>query len=131
MTYVSVTDASGRLRLLVAEGDAAARQVVGAELDADAIADEDADVELAHLPGGVREHLLPGLQPHLEHRVRKGLDDRGVHLDRLLLDVLDRGRTCASGGTAGRTPARCAGTGGTTAQKDAPGVKQTGERASR
>src|SRR5450755_3012091 len=86
---------AGRRRLLVAEGDAPAREVVGAQLDPYAIPDEDADVELAHLPGGVREHILTSLQAHLEHRVRQRLDNRGVHLDGLFLD-LDLGGTVRS-----------------------------------
>src|SRR5205809_3691053 len=92
--------------LLVAEGDPAARQVVGGELDPDPVADQDPNVELAHLPRGIREDRLAGLQLHLEHRVRQGLDHLGVHLDRLffagrgLLDLerVDAGPQC--GGTA-------------------------------
>ena len=88
-----------------------------AELDTDTVADEDADVELAHLPGGVRGHLLPGLQLHLEHGVGKRLDHGGVHLDRLFLDLGDdrvRGGigVTATGGAAAGT----AGTGWTTRQ---------------
>src|SRR5215212_7756228 len=46
----------GAVGLLVPVGDAAAREVVGRELDADTVADEDADAVLAHLPGNLREH---------------------------------------------------------------------------
>src|SRR6202035_3411655 len=70
--------------LLVAEDDPAARQVVGREVDPDAVADKDPDVELAHLAGGVGEDGLAGLQLDLEHGVRQGLDHLGVHLDGLL-----------------------------------------------
>src|SRR3989442_3794712 len=70
--------------LLVAEGNPAAGEVVRGELDPDAVADQDPDVELAHLARGIREDGLAGLQLHLEHRVRQRLDHLGVHLDRLL-----------------------------------------------
>src|SRR5437899_9347968 len=106
-----------RARLLVAEGDAAAGEVVGAELDAHLVADEDADVELAHLPRGVRQHLLPRLQLHLEHGVGKRLDDGGVHLDRLFLDLDGRVGSGTSVATACRTAAtRASGPGWTTSQ---------------
>src|SRR5450631_17687 len=105
---------------LVAERDPPARQIVGAQLDAHFVADEDADVEFAHLAGGVGENLLAGEQLHLEHRVGQGLDNRGIHLDRLLL-----GLCCDSGG--GRVAAACgtatacaAGTRWTSCQEDLP-----------
>src|SRR5438132_10171527 len=69
--------------LFVAEGNPAARQVVGGELDPDPVADQDPDIELAHLPRGIGKDSLPGLQLHLEHRVRQRLDHLGVHLDGL------------------------------------------------
>src|SRR5256885_12408557 len=69
--------------LLVAEGNPAARQVVGRELDPNPVPDQDPDVELAHLPRGIRQDRLAGLELHLEHRVRQRLDHLGVHLDRL------------------------------------------------
>src|SRR5581483_12302604 len=77
-----------------------------------------ADVELAHLPRGVGEHLLPRLQLHLEHRVGERLDDGGVHLDRLLLDLLDgrvaRGTSVAAACRSAAT--RASGPGWTTSQ---------------
>src|ERR1700688_4421428 len=73
--------------LLVAEDDPAARQVVGRKVDPDAVADQDADVELAHLAGGVGEDGLAGLQLDLEHRVRQRLEHLGVPLDCLLLSA--------------------------------------------
>src|SRR5258708_25049836 len=104
-------------RLLVKEGDAAAGEVVGAELDADLVADEDADVELADLPRRVGEDVLAGLQLHLEHGVGKRLDDGGVHLDRLLFDVHDGRVGCGTSvATACRTAAAAAWARGTTSQ---------------
>src|SRR2546421_1057887 len=81
--------------LFVAEGNPAARQVVGGELDPNPVADQDPDVELAHLPRGIRQDRLSGLELHLEHRVRQRLDHLGVHLDRLFFaggGLLDLGR---------------------------------------
>src|SRR2546429_1092574 len=69
--------------LLVAEGNPAARQVVGGELDPNPVADQDPDVELSHLPRGICQDRLAGLELDLEHRVRQRLDHLGVHLDRL------------------------------------------------
>src|ERR1022692_193287 len=103
---------------LVAEGDPSARQVVGAQLDAHLVPDEDANVELSHLARRVCEHLLAVQQLHLEHRVGKRLDDSGVHLDRLLLGLGSHsgGRRIA---TARRAAAACAaGTRWTSCQED-------------
>src|ERR1017187_4151959 len=102
---VAIRPAGRRSRvLLVAEGDPAPAEVIGAELDPDLVPDQDADVELAHLARGVGENVLPSLQLHLEHGVRQGLDHGGVHLDGLLLDrLLDRAVGAvppAGGGTA-------------------------------
>src|SRR5713101_3898982 len=73
--------------LAVAVDDAAARQVVGRELDADAVARRDADEVAAHAAGRVGDELVAVLKLHLEHRVRQSLRDRGVHDDRLFLLV--------------------------------------------
>src|SRR3954452_7025441 len=67
--------------LLVAVDDAAAGQVVRAELHDDAVLRQDADVVLAHLPRDVREHLVAVLQLHAEHRVGERLDDPALDLD--------------------------------------------------
>src|SRR2546421_5302211 len=76
--------ARGRV-LLVAEDDPAPGQVVGRQLDPDAVADQDADVELSHLARGVGQDRLACLQLDLEHRIRQRLDHLGIHLDRLFL----------------------------------------------
>src|ERR1700730_1901782 len=93
-------------RLLVAEGNPPARQVVGGQLDPDPVADQDPDVELPHLPRGIGEDGLPGLELHLEHRVRQRLDHLGVHLDgfffvgRCFLDFQRVDAGAQRGGTA-------------------------------
>src|SRR5258706_2753740 len=75
----------GTLPLLaVAVDDAAPRQVVGRELDADAVAWRDADEAAAHAARRVGDELVAVLKLHLEHRIRQSLRDGGVHDDRLL-----------------------------------------------
>src|ERR1022692_4718787 len=49
-------------RLLVPVGDAPTTEVVGRELDLHAVAGQDPDVVHPHLPGDVREHLVPILK---------------------------------------------------------------------
>src|SRR5579864_4816715 len=68
----------------IAVHDAAARQVVGRELDADPVARRDAYEVAAHTAGGVGDELMTALDLHLEHRVRQCLRDHGVHDDRRL-----------------------------------------------
>src|SRR5699024_1475163 len=65
-------------QLLVAVG-------VGAELDDHAVLGKDADVVLAHLPGDVREHLVPVVELDPEARIRKRLRDRSLDLDHAVL----------------------------------------------
>ncbi len=72
--------------LLHPEGDAAAGEVVGRELDLDAIAGEDADVVLAHLPGDASEDAVAVVQLDPEHGARERLDDLAFDLDLLFLD---------------------------------------------
>jgi hypothetical protein len=74
------------MSLLHPEGDSAAGEVVGRELDLDAIAGEDADVVLAHLPGDASEDGVAVVELHPEHRRRERLDDLALYLDLLLLD---------------------------------------------
>src|SRR5690625_858723 len=72
-------------RSLVAVDDAAPVEVVGAELDDHAVLGKDADVVLAHLPGDVREHLVPVVELDPEARIRKRLRDRSLDLDHAVL----------------------------------------------
>src|SRR5687768_3898672 len=80
------TDFHGRPSLAVAVGDPAAGEVVGGELDLDAVARGDADVVLAHLPGDRGEDCVPAVELHPEHRARECLDDLAFDLDLLFLD---------------------------------------------
>src|SRR5207247_4696467 len=73
--------------LAVAVNDAAARQVVRRELDADAVAGRDADEVAPHAAGRVRDELVAVLELHLEHRVRVSLREGGVNYDSLLFLV--------------------------------------------
>src|SRR5947207_84862 len=62
--------------LLVPVGDATPAQVVRSELDLHTVARQDPDVVHPHLPGDVREHLVPVLELDTEHGVRERLDHR-------------------------------------------------------
>jgi len=73
------------LFLLVAIDDAAAVQVIRAELDGHAVAGKDADEVLAHAAGDVREDLVLILELDLEQRVGQGLDDRCHYFNRIFL----------------------------------------------
>src|SRR5262245_17168405 len=73
--------------LLVPVGDAASGEVVGSELDLHAVARQDSDVVHPHLPGDVREHLVPVLELDTEHGVRQRLDDRAFDQDRVVLGL--------------------------------------------
>src|SRR5580704_9422876 len=120
---------AGSDRLLVAEGDAPAREVVRAQLDPHPVADEDADVELAHLSRGVGQDILSGLQTHLEHRVGQRLDDGRVHLDGLFLDLDLCSAVSRVSSTDGAAPAGAAGTGWTSCQTGSPCSRSNGGRA--
>src|SRR5438132_24700 len=63
----------------VAVDDAAARQVVGRQLDADAIPGRDADEVATHTAGRIGNQLVAALDLDLEHRVRQSLRDDRVH----------------------------------------------------
>src|SRR5215210_1181881 len=88
-SHIGLTDARtfklGSL-LLVAVNDPAAREVVRRKLHLDAIAREDADVVLAHLPRDLRENIVADVRLHPEHRARQRLDDLAFDLDFLFLD---------------------------------------------
>src|SRR5687767_1920780 len=66
-------------------GDAAARQVVGRQLDADAVTGQDPDEIHPKFAADVGEHSVAVLQFDSEHRVGEGLDDRSLDFDRVLL----------------------------------------------
>ena len=70
-----------RPRLSPAVGDAALAEVVGGDLDGDAVAAQDADVVLAHLAGDVGGHDVAVFEFHAEGGVRQRLHDGAFHLD--------------------------------------------------
>src|SRR3954470_22388745 len=71
--------------LPVAVDDGGAVEVVRRQLDAHAVAREDADAEAAHLPGDVAEDHVIVVELHAEHRGGEGLDDLALELDLLFL----------------------------------------------
>src|SRR5262249_10506493 len=60
-------------------------QVVGRDLDPDAIAREDADPEAPHLAGHVAQDLVAIVELHPEHGVRERLDDLAFAFDLFFL----------------------------------------------
>ncbi len=74
------------MRSAVPVDDPGTVEVVWGELDADAIAGEDADPEATHLPGHVTEdRAIHVVELHTEHRVRKSLDDLALEFDLFFL----------------------------------------------
>src|ERR1700736_2461829 len=71
--------------LLVAVDNAAAVEVVWAELNRDAVAGEDADEVFAHTSGDVCKGLVLVFKLDLEHRIWQGLDDHRHHLNCIFL----------------------------------------------
>src|ERR1700677_1871620 len=67
------------LCLLVAVDNAAAVEVIRAELNRDAVAGEDADEVFAHTSGDVCKGLMLVLKLDLEHRIWQGLNDDCHH----------------------------------------------------
>src|SRR3954469_12421167 len=65
--------------------DAAAAQVVRAELDLDAVAGQDANAVAAHLAGGVAERLVAVVEGDAIHAVAIRLQHLALHLDLLFL----------------------------------------------
>src|SRR6185503_2121303 len=61
------------LRSFVPERDSASRQVIWRDRDSDSIADEHANLELAHLAGGRGEDFVPVVERHAEHGAREHL----------------------------------------------------------
>src|SRR5258706_11815479 len=75
----------GRGAVQVAEADAAAGDVVGGHLQADAVARDDADAALAHLAARVGEHLGAIGELDAELGIRQHLFDGAFHLDHFFL----------------------------------------------
>src|SRR5271155_1947236 len=71
--------------LLVTVDDAAAVEVVRAELNRDAVAGEDADEVFAHTSGDVCKGLMLVFKLDLEHRVWQSLDNDCHHFNCIFL----------------------------------------------
>ena len=84
------TDLHGLTRLLslVAIGDSPAARIVWAHFDGDAVAGEDADVELPHPSADRRQHDQPVVAFDAEHRVRQRLLNDAVELELVALGLL-------------------------------------------
>src|SRR6476661_2606519 len=79
---VARSTAAPRL-LLEAVDDAATVEVVRRDLDADAVARQDADAEPTHLAGEMREHDMTVLELDAEVQVLEGLYDLALQFDLL------------------------------------------------
>src|SRR5580704_4032848 len=71
--------------LLVAVDNAAAVEIVRAELNRDAVAGEDADEVFAHASRDVSKGLMLVFKLDLEHRIWQGLDDHRHHFNCIFL----------------------------------------------
>jgi len=71
--------------LLVAVDNAAAVEIVWAELNRDAVAGEDADEVFAHTSRDVCKGLVLVLKLDLEHRIRQGFYDHRHHFNCIFL----------------------------------------------
>src|SRR5665647_676374 len=70
---------------LVAEADAPALQIVGRHFDDHAVTDSGADAELAHLAGGVGQHLVLVIELYPEIPVRQHFGHRAVEFQQFFL----------------------------------------------
>src|ERR1700733_8574239 len=71
--------------LLVAVDNAAAVEIVWAELNRDAVAGEDADEVFAHTSGDVSKGLVLVFKLNLEHRIWQRFDDHCYHFNCIFL----------------------------------------------
>jgi hypothetical protein len=85
-SHMGLTDGRTFIWLLHPEGDSAAGEVVGRELDLHTVAGEDANVVLAHLSGDASEDTVAIVELHPEHRAGERFDDLTLDLDLLFLD---------------------------------------------
>src|SRR5438309_4923072 len=98
----------------VAVRDAPAREIVRRQLDLHAVAGNQLDVVLAHLPRDVSEHDRSVVELDAEHRVLQGFAHETIDLDRLFLRRADprllllplRGSRCGSARAQLGTPGR-------------------------
>ena len=85
-SHMGLTDGRTFIWFLHPEGDSAAGEVVGRELDLDTVAREDADVVLAHLSRDTSEDVMAVVELDPEHRAGKRFDHLAFDLDLLFLD---------------------------------------------
>ena len=90
----------------MAVDDAGSVEVIGRQLDANAVAGEDADPEAAHLAGDVTEDEVIVVELHPEHGVRESLGHLTLELDLLFFrHVIDTSTGPRSGACLMRHPA--------------------------
>src|SRR5690242_12192792 len=75
----------GGALVLVTEVDPSLGEIIGRQLDGDAIAGEDADAILLHLAGGIGEGLMAIVETNAEPRVRQELGHHAVEFDQVFL----------------------------------------------
>jgi hypothetical protein len=64
-------------------GDSPSGEVVGRQLDPNAVAGQDPDEIHPKLPGNMGQHAVAILELDREHRIRERLDDRSFDFDRV------------------------------------------------
>ena len=84
-SHMGLTEARTFISSTLSVGDSTASEVVGRQLHFHLVAREDPDVVLPHLPGDLRQDLVPVVQLDAEHRARKGLGDLAFDLDLVFL----------------------------------------------
>src|SRR5256885_3169001 len=84
-SHMGLTEARTFISSTLSVGDSTASEVVRRQLHLHLVAGKDADVVLSHLPGDLRQHLVPVVQLDAEHRARKGLGDLAFDLDLVFL----------------------------------------------
>ena len=72
-------------RLAEAVDDSPAREVIGRQFDANAVAEHDADPVPLQAPRQIAEGLVPVVERHAVHLTAQCLSDLALHLDRRFL----------------------------------------------
>src|SRR5580698_1194273 len=85
LSYAEAERDSADIRLLVAVDDAAAVEVVRAELNRNAVAGEDTNEVLAHASGDVCEGLMLVFKLDLEQRIGQRLNDHRHYFNCIFL----------------------------------------------
>jgi len=84
----------------VTVGNSTSRQIIGRELDRDAVARKYTNVVCAHLSGEVTENVVTILELDGEHGIRERIDDLAVYGDRIRI-LSSRSFFNRGGGTSG------------------------------